>query len=59
MTKQKIKVDYYRDLLQKYMDHIGTQEGIYFLGRCAFGVFTDEENKTLIEIVKELDEQLG
>lgn len=44
----------YKELLKKYMDHVGQCEGIYFLAdwRRTEG-FTDEEWNELIRLVNE------
>jgi hypothetical protein len=45
----------YRELLVKYMAHIGEQEGIYFLGYLGKG-FSEEEKAELQKLSKEADE---
>lgn len=48
----------YRDLLIRYMCHVGIMEGTYFTGslHLADDMFTDEQIKELEQISKESDE---
>ena len=50
----------YRELLIKYMDHVGIQEGTCFTGTSLDGSnqFTDEEKKELRLLEKENDRQI-
>lgn len=43
-----------RNLLKKYMNHVGEIEGTLFLGQIVLGEFTDEEMVELRKIEEEL-----
>lgn len=43
----------YKELLKKYINHVGDQEGIDFTDRDKPDWFTDEEWKELIDVAKE------
>lgn len=45
----------YRDMLKRYINHVGEEEGVYFHDET---IFSDEENKLFDKLVKEINEEM-